>query len=171
LGFNMGRAWVAPPSPTDSGPRVASRVGPGIAPGDLPGDNTRDIKGDITGDITGDRCTLVAIDRVYLARYTLGNGALEREVLELFALHAPRYLERLRAAETGQSWIEAVHTIKGSALAVGACRLARSAALAQQIDVVADARRNAGQRDQALEAIAAATAEACGTIAAIIAKA
>ena len=57
-----------------------------------------------------------------------GNDALEREILELFAAQAPHYLHRLRTAATDADWKEAVHTIKGSAAAVGAadCSAVRS---------------------------------------------
>ncbi|MFN3867563.1 MAG: hypothetical protein ACK4MF_00690, partial [Hyphomicrobiaceae bacterium] len=44
---------------------------------------------------TADKC---AIDHAHLARYTLGDQALEVEVLELFVGDAPRTLARLRAA-------------------------------------------------------------------------
>src|SRR5882724_6732677 len=66
-----------------------------------------------------------AINRAYLARFTLGNGDLEREVLELFAGQAPIYLERLAAARTVRAWRDAAHTLKGSAAAVGALRVAQ----------------------------------------------
>ena len=64
------------------------------------------------------------IDLAHLARYTLGNRALDREILELFAGQAPQTIERLRAAETARQWHEAAHTMKGSARAVGAFALA-----------------------------------------------
>jgi len=37
------------------------------------------------------------VDLVHLSRYTLGERALEREVLELFCIQSLVYLERLRA--------------------------------------------------------------------------
>jgi HPt (histidine-containing phosphotransfer) domain-containing protein len=72
------------------------------------------------------------IDRVYLARFTLNNADLEREVLELFAAQAPIYLQQLEAAATPKAWKDAAHTIKGSAAAVGAHNLARMAERAEQ---------------------------------------
>jgi HPt (histidine-containing phosphotransfer) domain-containing protein len=101
------------------------------------------------------------IDRAYLARFTLGNAALEREVLELFAEQAPLYLERLREANTGKAWKDAAHTIKGSASAVGSWRLARFAEMAEQVDVEADMAHSEGHRDEAIAAVAMATEEAC----------
>ncbi len=63
------------------------------------------------------------IDRVHLARYTLGNVPLEIEILGLFAMQAPSTLGELRGAQTEKAWREAAHTLKGSARAVGAKRV------------------------------------------------
>jgi HPt (histidine-containing phosphotransfer) domain-containing protein len=105
-----------------------------------------------------------AIDRTYLARFTMGNDALEQEILELFAAQAPHYLHRLRMAATDADWKEAAHTIKGSAAAVGARHLQRCAELAERVDMrFASADREA-QRDWALRSIAEATAAACRQI-------
>lgn len=73
------------------------------------------------------------IDHAYLARFTMGNAALEREVLDLFAEHAPTYLLQLMAAETERAWYEAAHTLKGSARAVGARRVALEAERAEGV--------------------------------------
>jgi HPt (histidine-containing phosphotransfer) domain-containing protein len=67
------------------------------------------------------------LDRAYLSRFTLGNADLEREVLGLFAEHAPNYLARMQSAATQHDWREAAHTLKGSAAAVGAVKVARLA--------------------------------------------
>ncbi len=67
------------------------------------------------------------IDRAHLARYTLGNAALEREVLDLFCTQSLSYLEQLRAATTRTALCEAAHSLNGSARAVGAWRMARAA--------------------------------------------
>lgn len=71
------------------------------------------------------------IDFSHLRRYTLGNARLEREVLELFCSHAPVLLAELRAAGTEKSWREAAHSLKGSALAIGAWEVARGAEQAE----------------------------------------
>ena len=47
-------------------------------------------------------------------------------------------------------WREAAHTIKGSASAVGAWRLARFAEMAEQVDIEAGAGRAEGHRDEAV---------------------
>ena len=67
------------------------------------------------------------VDMAHLARYTLGDAALEREVLELFCTQSVSYLERLRAAATQKDVYEAAHSLKGSARAVGAWRMAQAA--------------------------------------------
>ncbi|MGH6866065.1 MAG: Hpt domain-containing protein, partial [Methyloceanibacter sp.] len=59
------------------------------------------------------------VDLVHLSRYTLGERDLEREVLELFCSQSLVYLERLREAQSDKEWIEAAHTLKGSARAIG----------------------------------------------------
>ena len=112
-----------------------------------------------------DRLAADAVDRVYLARFTLGNAALEREVLELFATQAPVYLQRLREACDKTAWMEAAHSIKGSACAIGAWRLARFAEMAEKLDVEAKMACAEGHRDEAVAAVATAADEVCRYIA------
>ena len=71
------------------------------------------------------------VDLVHLSRYTLGERALEREVLELFCTQSLVYLERLRAAQSDQDWKDAAHSLKGSASAIGAWRTAEAARRAE----------------------------------------
>jgi len=71
------------------------------------------------------------VDLVHLSRYTLGERALEREVLELFCTQSLVYLERLRAAQSDQDWKDAAHSLKGSASAIGAWRTAEAAQRAE----------------------------------------
>jgi HPt (histidine-containing phosphotransfer) domain-containing protein len=111
------------------------------------------------------------IDRAFLARFTLGNAAIEREVLELFAGHVPLYLEQLCAANTAKAWRNAAHAIKGSALGVGAARLARFAELAERLDIEAEVALAEGVREQAIAAIAEAQDEVCRYIADLFAAA
>lgn len=73
------------------------------------------------------------VDLVHLARYTLGNRSLEREVLELFCTQSKLYLRRLRDAATEQAWRDAAHTIKGSARGIGAWRVAQTAEAAESL--------------------------------------
>ncbi|MGE0626877.1 MAG: Hpt domain-containing protein [Hyphomicrobiaceae bacterium] len=72
-----------------------------------------------------------AIDCAHLSRYTLGDRQLEQEVLRLFADQAPVTLMKLREAACAKSWHDAAHTLKGSARAVGAIRVAGAAQDAQ----------------------------------------
>jgi HPt (histidine-containing phosphotransfer) domain-containing protein len=71
------------------------------------------------------------VDLVHLARYTLGNRALEREVLELFRTQSRLYLTRLKGAGNEKAWRDAAHTIKGSARGIGAWRVAKRAESAE----------------------------------------
>ena len=104
------------------------------------------------------------IDLDYLRRFTSGNLALEEEVLKLFADHAPLYLEQLRQAKSSKDWSEAAHTIKGSAAAIGARRLASVTEMIERLDIDSEAARNEGFREQAVAAVADALEEVCRCI-------
>jgi HPt (histidine-containing phosphotransfer) domain-containing protein len=159
-------AWGRPgDSGRADGPGIGAAVGAGVVSEDGSG------QGLANGPLDGSGGEPAVIDRVFLSRCTQGNEALAREVLQLFAHHVPHYVQQLRTAQSCQSWLEAAHTIKGSALAVGACRLARLAALAQHIDIAAEARGSGSRRDSAVAAVAAATEDACRVIAGMIGKA
>jgi HPt (histidine-containing phosphotransfer) domain-containing protein len=73
------------------------------------------------------------VDLVHLSRYTLGERALEREVLELFCTQSVLYLEQLRAAMSDKDWKHAAHSLKGSARAIGAWRTAQAAERAEAL--------------------------------------
>ena len=66
------------------------------------------------------------IDVEHLSRMTLGEQSLEREVLELFDRQAAMLLVRIREAAPAVARASA-HTLKGSALGIGAWRVARAA--------------------------------------------
>lgn len=95
------------------------------------------------------------IDRLHLARYTLGNLELEIEILGLFARQAPETLAQLRAAKTEKAWRDAAHTLKGSARAVGAGRVGDCAARAETLGPADETVRRA-----AIEALGAALEDA-----------
>jgi HPt (histidine-containing phosphotransfer) domain-containing protein len=80
-----------------------------------------------------------AIDLLHLSRYTLGNRALEAEVLALFVAQLPDTLLALRRARGESDWRIAAHTLKGSARAVGAWRLADLAEQAERSGLPAGA--------------------------------
>lgn len=96
------------------------------------------------------------VDLVHLARYTLGDRSLEREVLELFGAQSRLYLKRLQAATCDESWRNAAHTIKGTARAIGAWRVAHSAEAAEGLQ---GERLHSG-RGGAIEALTKAIEEA-----------
>jgi HPt (histidine-containing phosphotransfer) domain-containing protein len=73
------------------------------------------------------------VDLDHLRRYTLGDKALEDEVLGLFLAQLPETIAALRSAATERDWKMAAHTLKGSSRAVGAWRIAR---LAQQAEAL-----------------------------------
>ena len=110
------------------------------------------------------------IDRGYFARFTRGNAKLEREVLELFCAQMPISLQRLRGARSGGAWRDAAHTIKGSASAIGAWRLAGMAELARSIDIENAAGRSQGWRDAAERALSEAAEDVCRHIERLYAK-
>ena len=78
------------------------------------------------------------IDLVHLARMTLGERSLEREVLELFDRQATLLLGRMQSAP-GTALPSLAHTLKGSARAIGAGRVARAAETVEVIGVVDEA--------------------------------
>jgi len=67
-----------------------------------------------------------AIDLVHLARMTLGDRDLEREVLQLFVRQASLLLERMDGADA-ETVATLAHTMKGSAQGLGAWRVAGAA--------------------------------------------
>jgi HPt (histidine-containing phosphotransfer) domain-containing protein len=84
-----------------------------------------------------------AIDSEHLCRMTLGDRALEHEVLGLFVRQAEMLRARMEASETDVVGA-AAHTLKGSATGVGAWSIARAAA---DIEVCAEARDPRALRD------------------------
>lgn len=100
------------------------------------------------------------LDLQHLRRYTLGMADLEREILGLFLGELPKSRAALLAAETGSAWHMAAHTLKGSALAIGASRLALAGAQAEKTDCTDGAARTA-----VMAKVGAAIAEVEGEIA------
>jgi HPt (histidine-containing phosphotransfer) domain-containing protein len=102
------------------------------------------------------------IDLEYLRRSTLGDTGLEREVLEMFAKQASRIVGALAAIPPDAGAL--VHTLKGSARAIGATGVADRARLFEV------AISEGGDRAQAQAELDAAVAEACAAIEAILAR-
>lgn len=88
------------------------------------------------------------VDLVHLARFTLGNRSLEREVLGLFHTQCEIYLQRLKEAGEDKAWADAAHTIKGSARGIGAWHIATCAEAAEALKGAA---RETGCRDKLVE--------------------
>ena len=78
------------------------------------------------------------VDIAHLARYTLGDKALEQEVLDLFAAETSNQIEAFKRAQSDKDWKMAAHTLKGSGRAIGAWRLAQAAQEAERLAGVQD---------------------------------
>lgn len=63
------------------------------------------------------------LDMEHLARQTMGDRALEQEVLALFAHHIGTILHSIQLADTAER-LRLAHTLKGAARSVGAFALA-----------------------------------------------
>jgi HPt (histidine-containing phosphotransfer) domain-containing protein len=102
------------------------------------------------------------IDLVHLARQTLSDQALERELLGMFERQSARIVAQLVDGPSKDAKIrrDLAHMLKGSALAIGAGRVARSAQLYETNCAAAPG----GAGAAALERLAEAVTEARATI-------
>jgi HPt (histidine-containing phosphotransfer) domain-containing protein len=92
------------------------------------------------------------IDLVHLARMTLGDRGLEREVLQLFVRQAAVLLDRMEAADA-DTVVMLAHTLRGSAQGLGAWRVAATAeAVERAADVEALSRAQTSLRAAVEEA-------------------
>ena len=105
---------------------------------------------------------VAVLDRNHLARITFGDRSLEREVLQLFDRQSELLLERMRASEPA-AIATLAHTLKGSAVGIGATRVASAAA-----EVEATAQAKSGESSRATEELAQAVEEARAAISALI---
>ena len=96
------------------------------------------------------------IDIAHLRRFTLGDEVLEQEILALFIEQTPRTIDSLKHAHTKRDWSIAAHTLKGSARAVGAWRLAE---IAERLEAVGPP-PGAAARDRLMRYLDEATGEA-----------
>ncbi len=74
------------------------------------------------------------VDLVHLSRQTLGNRALEREVLGLFATQSVACVDKLRAAACQNDRLVAAHTLKGSAQGIGAWNVVKAAEALEAVE-------------------------------------
>jgi len=81
------------------------------------------------------------LDFAHLARFTIADHAVERDVLATFQTGARDYLIRLRAALDSEDWGDIAHGLKGAAQGVGARELARLATRAEELASGAKDRR------------------------------
>ncbi|MGE0288724.1 MAG: Hpt domain-containing protein [Bradyrhizobium sp.] len=102
------------------------------------------------------------IDFEHLARMTLGDSGLEREVLTMFIAQSAGLLDRLTSLppEAGNL----AHTLKGSARAIGAFAVAEAASRLET------ALNDAGNAGSALEGLKDAVAAARGAIEAFLSR-
>jgi HPt (histidine-containing phosphotransfer) domain-containing protein len=105
---------------------------------------------------------VAVLDRDHLARITFGDRSLEREVLQLFDRQSELLLERMRASEPA-AIATLAHTLKGSAVGIGATRVASAAA-----EVEATAQAKSGESSRAIEELVQAVEEARAAISALI---
>jgi HPt (histidine-containing phosphotransfer) domain-containing protein len=100
------------------------------------------------------------LDRDHLKRMSLGDPALEREVLNMFLAQTSRLLDTLAARPTDA--LALAHTLKGSARAIGAFGVADRAATFEA------ALQNGEEPMAALAGLRAAVADARAAIEAIL---
>jgi HPt (histidine-containing phosphotransfer) domain-containing protein len=77
-------------------------------------------------DLTG------AVDFNHLERFAGGDQLVVDEVLEIFREQAGMWLRLLDPKAADSAWRDAAHTLKGSALGLGANDLAQACAAAEQ---------------------------------------
>ena len=102
------------------------------------------------------------IDDAHLGRMTLGDQALDRDVLEIFVRQTVIMLERIAAADRALA-AAAAHTLTGSARGIGAWRVAQAA---ERLERVANGQSGETAFDDAAEELKAAAVEASAAIAA-----
>jgi HPt (histidine-containing phosphotransfer) domain-containing protein len=100
-----------------------------------------------------------AIDIEHLARMTLGERELEREVLDLFDRQAGMLLARM-ACESPRVAAAYAHTLSGSARGIGAWKVAEAAAAVERLAT----QPGAITLTRAMDRLAAAVAEAQAVI-------
>jgi hypothetical protein len=96
------------------------------------------------------------VDLTHLARYTMGNAVVEREVLELFRRQTRLYFDRLSRATSDDSWREAARVLKASARGVGAWQILQSAETAERLTLSSPR----SSRDDVLRSLASQIDEA-----------
>lgn len=91
-----------------------------------------------------------AIDHDHLARYTAGDVGLTREIFGMFTHQMEMWGRGLSADADDEVWASVTHSIKGSAKAVGAVRLAE---LCERAEALTGEDRRMGAREVAVQNI------------------
>lgn len=117
-------------------------------------------KAELEGGVVAEVGDLI-LDEDHLARMTLGDRALAREVLELFVRQSAMMLDRV--ADMGPARLaETAHTLTGSARGIGAWRVARAAERLER----ASAETSQETRNRAIADLQTASLDASAAIAA-----
>lgn len=74
------------------------------------------------------------IDLAHLGRQTMGDEALEAEILSMFAVQSEIYLKMILKSCDSPTRIRAAHSLKGAARSIGAFDLADLAADAEKFN-------------------------------------
>lgn len=105
-----------------------------------------------------------AIDLVHLARQTGGDEALEKELLALFAEQCQRQITIIHQLGDRMKRVDAAHTLKGAALAVGAWSVAEAATV---VENALTAAASGQDLPESVVVLADAASQACGMIASL----
>jgi HPt (histidine-containing phosphotransfer) domain-containing protein len=76
-----------------------------------------------------------------LRRYTVYQNDLELELIQLFRQQLPQFLDQIRVSGSSYDWKLATHSLKGSALTVGAPVIAAMAEELEQLGHRGDRKR------------------------------
>jgi HPt (histidine-containing phosphotransfer) domain-containing protein len=74
-----------------------------------------------------------ALDFYYLETYADGDMVIVEEVLNLFREQAALWLRVMDPHDLGEGWRDAIHSLKGTALGVGAVALAQACSTAEWV--------------------------------------
>lgn len=126
--------------------------------------SARDIRGHSMTAGSNDGVSPDVLDLDHLAKQTMNDSELERQVVGMFFEQSAMVLRQIREAGEPRQRSEAAHRLKGSARAVGAWRVA---AASDQLEALPPS----ASEDHVLEALAglhATVAEARAAIAALL---
>lgn len=101
---------------------------------------------------------LRAVDFDYLEAYAGGEIAVVMEVLGLFREQAALWLPVLDSQASAEAWRDAAHSLKGTALGIGAAAMAQACLAAEGV-ASEDASHRQAARAQVLEAVQAVLAD------------